>query len=66
MEVVKLILSKWSYLEVLQEVCELDTILVYVSQNAKFKFFSINLQLFCIGGSLASDELYLLDLRNGD
>ena len=22
--------------------------------------------LFCLGGSLASDDLYLLDLRNGD
>lgn len=50
MAVVPLILCKWSYMEELPEV----------------NYPIMNNKLINIGGSLASDDLYLLDLRNGD
>ena len=65
MEVAKSTPSRWSFLEELQEVSVLSTNLDHVCQTQIFESY-VNTPLNFVGGSLASDELYLLDLRNGD
>jgi len=65
-EVVKSIHSKWWSTEALQEVSIFNSNVQKHGANNLNLFVVLTTCFLNLGGSLASDDLYLLDLRNGD